>query len=888
MFNLCHHELKYFLDCTKMADELWRHALDTLEDYKNPDGGGDISLLYKYEEKDTTGILKRHKTLVNNVTNEPKTMYFELIKMLMDFDKQHSKDETFQELQSISKIQGYNDLTNRLLRNMNEKLFVELQAVQEQLNYVQNIMGVNSDNFVWDKQPWAEKLANMENTLVEHNDRFNGVDGEKNRQDEDIANLYDKLKVKDDQDDKGRSMQDEQTILQAKTLKVLEERIDANEEHIDLLEKHDTEQDAKIEDLTEAWANMENKFPALEKHDMDQDVKIEDLTEAWVNIENKFTALESADTYIQESHKLLVGKVEGIEEDVQRKEYKDTVDNLKDDFQTYQETKDINDEKTLGMIEVLKENEAKLTDGVEELKKDNVEIKEKLEELDGNTKNLEEKAEELLIEIEKAKETYKSLEIDQTDGISGTHERLSMLDELIRKLTGDLEEIKEQSKNTADEIKELHDENEKHKGEITIIENEAATFQEKVYVTINDNRHDADDTAKKVDELVVDVNSNTEKIEALDKNNNSLIDRIGLMEINLKSTDLEDEIKRIENEVKGNASKIEDGNNIIKRHSEQLYLIEPMAQDTAETVNGIEDKLKNFEKEQNDQDQKITSIETDLGNKQGAIDHLYNEKDKLWSKLEDVDENTKFNLRKIEGLEESHQGEIEEKATYVQRLESKVVTISEQAQQNEAKLKEDLDATVEDNKGKLDELYAQYQELVNTTTTHTTQIDGLLDDGTSYDNKNKLEELRVIIDTQYHELTEKSNTHTNQIEGLWDNNKSVEAGLKNLTDCDEDLREKILAIQKEQFDMSRRLEQSVDGQKDSLDALQNCVHRIARNSVQFVRTWKTQSSISDPATPLNAWFLFFFSLLFNTLMQIIYSLFNSFHTNNYHNTRKNN
>ena len=48
------------------------------------------------------------------------------------------------------------------------------------------------------------------------------------------------------------------------------------------------EQDAKIEDLTEAWGNMENKFPALEKHDMDQDIKIEDLKEAWGNMENKF------------------------------------------------------------------------------------------------------------------------------------------------------------------------------------------------------------------------------------------------------------------------------------------------------------------------------------------------------------------------------------------------------------------------------------------------------------------------------------------------------------------------------------------------------------------------------------------------------------------------
>ena len=38
--------------------------------------------------------------------------------------------------------------------------------------------------------------------------------------------------------------------------------------------------------------------------------------------------------------------------------------------------------------------------------------------------NYGENLDELLKEIEEAKETYKSLEIDQTDGISGTNERL--------------------------------------------------------------------------------------------------------------------------------------------------------------------------------------------------------------------------------------------------------------------------------------------------------------------------------------------------------------------------------------------------------------------------------------------------------------------------------
>merc|ERR1711981_1425094 len=99
--------------------------------------------------------------------------------MLMDFEKQHSDQKAYQDVQSISKIQGYQDLTNRLLRNINDKLFVELQSVQEQLNHVQKIMGVTSDDFVWDHKPWAEKLATVES--------------QNNRQNEDIAELFDKL-----------------------------------------------------------------------------------------------------------------------------------------------------------------------------------------------------------------------------------------------------------------------------------------------------------------------------------------------------------------------------------------------------------------------------------------------------------------------------------------------------------------------------------------------------------------------------------------------------------------------------------------------------------------------------------------------------------------------
>merc|ERR1712088_810934 len=116
----------------------------------------------------------------------------------------------------------------------------------------------------------------------------------------------------------------EQTITQEKSMEELGNRIDANQDHIEDLQEHDADQDAKIEDLTEAWSGMENKLTALE---------------------------------------------------------------------SYQENKDLNDEKTTGILEILKENEKKLTIDVEELNKDSAEIKEKLEELDKKTKKLDDKAE---------------------------------------------------------------------------------------------------------------------------------------------------------------------------------------------------------------------------------------------------------------------------------------------------------------------------------------------------------------------------------------------------------------------------------------------------------------------------------------------------------------
>merc|ERR1711974_95019 len=167
------------------------------------------------------------------------------------------------------------------------------------------------------------------------------------------------------------------------------------------------------------------------------------------------------------------------------------------------------------------------------------------------------------------------------------------------------------------------------------------------------------------------------------------------------------------------------------------------------------------------------------------------------------------NLRKIQGIEEQQQGELEEKATYVGQLESKVVTISEQAQQSEAKLKDDLDQTVEESKKKLDEL-------------------------------------KALIDMQYQELSGKTDNHTDQIEELWNNNKKVEEGLRTLTESDEDIHQKISVIGKGKDELARELEKTIDDQRNSVETLQEHVNKLkeATNQVE-VRVDQLEPIVKD-------------------------------------------
>ena len=88
---------------------------------RSRDEAGDISDLYSLPIVDRTGVLLKHKQKMlqpfSDHQIDMKIMYYELIKMLMDYDKKQQSEEEYFVTNTIHKIEGYQQLTNKVTEN---------------------------------------------------------------------------------------------------------------------------------------------------------------------------------------------------------------------------------------------------------------------------------------------------------------------------------------------------------------------------------------------------------------------------------------------------------------------------------------------------------------------------------------------------------------------------------------------------------------------------------------------------------------------------------------------------------------------------------------------------------------------------------------------------
>ena len=87
-----------------------------------------------YEFTDNTGILELHKRMLAQPFMDHevdlKILYYELIRMLVNYEREQCRDqELYEYTRSITKIEGYQDLTNRLQRLLNQRFMLDIDEL---------------------------------------------------------------------------------------------------------------------------------------------------------------------------------------------------------------------------------------------------------------------------------------------------------------------------------------------------------------------------------------------------------------------------------------------------------------------------------------------------------------------------------------------------------------------------------------------------------------------------------------------------------------------------------------------------------------------------------------------------------------------------------------
>merc|ERR1712142_250009 len=116
-----------------MTEELWNHALLFLDRHRaEEDNRHEITDLYQFQ--DPTGILEKHKQLLFQPFNENKVdmkiIYYELIKMLIDYERRNNP-AAYDATKSVGKIDGYQELTNKLQRFLNQRFILDIQRLSK-------------------------------------------------------------------------------------------------------------------------------------------------------------------------------------------------------------------------------------------------------------------------------------------------------------------------------------------------------------------------------------------------------------------------------------------------------------------------------------------------------------------------------------------------------------------------------------------------------------------------------------------------------------------------------------------------------------------------------------------------------------------------------------
>merc|ERR1719206_1403957 len=136
-----------------MVEDLWHHALNILDQYRTGKHNDPSIALYKFV--DNTGILDTHREWLAGRQVDMKIMYYELIRMITGHGRGMCEESDCYDIaRSVGKIEGYQELTNKMQRVFNQRLNLDIDEISQRQ--------IESDEKI-------ESLAKKVNDIAEQN-----------------------------------------------------------------------------------------------------------------------------------------------------------------------------------------------------------------------------------------------------------------------------------------------------------------------------------------------------------------------------------------------------------------------------------------------------------------------------------------------------------------------------------------------------------------------------------------------------------------------------------------------------------------------------------------------------------------------------------------------
>lgn len=278
----------------------------------------DISPLYDIE--DETGVLDKHRSKMMGPFMEHqvdmKIMYYELIKMLMDHDKNEQSEEEYNVTRTVHKIEGYQQLTNKLQRHMNTKLLAEISGMNDKFDSIVNNIG--DINIVAKFSSLEQNYLNLQQDHHRLLERVNALDSMSSKfSDEYRNNLESKL-----MDLSGTKERLEKTVVMIgdnkNTLNQLIEKTDKHEDDINSLRESNSVATSTVETFFQNLnVEMKEKMDSGNAEIHHQIVLIkEDQKEAKKDIDDSVGILFENVAKVKQSVETNEGKIKSLHEDM--------------------------------------------------------------------------------------------------------------------------------------------------------------------------------------------------------------------------------------------------------------------------------------------------------------------------------------------------------------------------------------------------------------------------------------------------------------------------------------------------------------------------------------------------------------------------------------------